>query len=123
MPSEAAACFSLSKIRCRPESSALDDLAAQTVAAVIIDSFRDGVRHENDVNRSEEHTSELQSPCNLVCRLLLEKKKKITRALLHNPHVVWLIANPARCGLDDDRKLHCGLALATQLVAHQLAPP
>src|SRR2546426_7387733 len=29
--------------------------------------------------RSEEHTSELQSPCNLVCRLLLEKKKKTCR--------------------------------------------
>src|SRR3989454_5588384 len=29
--------------------------------------------------RSEEHTSELQSPCNLVCRLLLEKKKKINK--------------------------------------------
>src|SRR5256885_2768002 len=29
--------------------------------------------------RSEEHTSELQSPCNLVCRLLLEKKKHITK--------------------------------------------
>src|SRR2546426_7619003 len=29
-------------------------------------------------DRSEEHTSELQSPCNLVCRLLLEKKKKKT---------------------------------------------
>src|SRR2546426_8104462 len=29
--------------------------------------------------RSEEHTSELQSPCNLVCRLLLEKKKNDTR--------------------------------------------
>src|SRR2546426_1575417 len=29
-----------------------------------------------DFRRSEEHTSELQSPCNLVCRLLLEKKKK-----------------------------------------------
>src|SRR2546426_2995653 len=28
--------------------------------------------------RSEEHTSELQSPCNLVCRLLLEKKKNLT---------------------------------------------
>src|SRR5256885_4549016 len=28
------------------------------------------------IQRSEEHTSELQSPCNLVCRLLLEKKKK-----------------------------------------------
>src|SRR5256885_6932985 len=29
------------------------------------------------LGRSEEHTSELQSPCNLVCRLLLEKKKKV----------------------------------------------
>src|SRR5256885_13012267 len=29
----------------------------------------------DDLFRSEEHTSELQSPCNLVCRLLLEKKK------------------------------------------------
>src|SRR5688500_20080740 len=33
--------------------------------------------------RSEEHTSELQSPCNLVCRLLLEKKKKIASAFRH----------------------------------------
>src|SRR5205807_10284886 len=32
--------------------------------------------------RSEEHTSELQSPCNLVCRLLLEKKTKKTRPAL-----------------------------------------
>src|SRR2546426_8516383 len=29
----------------------------------------------DQITRSEEHTSELQSPCNLVCRLLLEKKK------------------------------------------------
>src|SRR5256885_11584778 len=41
--------------------------------------------------RSEEHTSELQSPCNLVCRLLLEKKKKnphciLYSALTHLPH-------------------------------------
>src|SRR5256885_11818957 len=35
------------------------------------DSFKGHQR-----TRSEEHTSELQSPCNLVCRLLLEKKKK-----------------------------------------------
>src|SRR5256885_5755607 len=34
-------------------------------------SWADSLEH-----RSEEHTSELQSPCNLVCRLLLEKKKK-----------------------------------------------
>src|SRR5256885_12912351 len=33
--------------------------------------------------RSEEHTSELQSPCNLVCRLLLEKKKKQLRTYAH----------------------------------------
>src|SRR6478735_9639138 len=33
--------------------------------------------------RSEEHTSELQSPCNLVCRLLLEKKKKKKKQTLH----------------------------------------
>src|SRR5256885_3658300 len=34
-----------------------------------------------DDGRSEEHTSELQSPCNLVCRLLLEKKKKNKKPL------------------------------------------
>src|SRR5256885_10691038 len=32
------------------------------------------------IDRSEEHTSELQSPCNLVCRLLLEKKKKTIKS-------------------------------------------
>src|SRR3989454_5039488 len=37
-------------------------------------------------DRSEEHTSELQSPCNLVCRLLLEKKKKEKKCVL--PHSV-----------------------------------
>src|SRR5256885_9619849 len=35
-----------------------------------------GVLGLRSLIRSEEHTSELQSPCNLVCRLLLEKKKK-----------------------------------------------
>src|SRR5256885_8140556 len=35
----------------------------------------DSPRRIEDAQRSEEHTSELQSPCNLVCRLLLEKKK------------------------------------------------
>src|SRR2546426_12702911 len=42
--------------------------------------------------RSEEHTSELQSPCNLVCRLLLEKKKTITSSTTRRtplqPHYV-----------------------------------
>src|SRR5256885_10898274 len=34
------------------------------------------------LERSEEHTSELQSPCNLVCRLLLEKKKTYTQRVM-----------------------------------------
>src|SRR5256885_12031130 len=40
------------------------------------------------VERSEEHTSELQSPCNLVCRLLLEKKKTKSAAdsAVFRPH-------------------------------------
>src|SRR5256885_7507443 len=42
-----------------------EQLAADPPGAVVISG-----------RRSEEHTSELQSPCNLVCRLLLEKKKK-----------------------------------------------
>src|SRR5256885_10562425 len=46
--------------------------------------------------RSEEHTSELQSPCNLVCRLLLEKKKTPHRSVraflcrfLHRDSIAW----------------------------------
>src|SRR5688500_19597265 len=42
---------------------------------VILSFGPDGVTGDPDHIRSEEHTSELQSPCNLVCRLLLEKKK------------------------------------------------
>src|SRR2546426_5759387 len=45
---------------------------ARDLAGDLIDLFSRG---EVDAIRSEEHTSELQSPCNLVCRLLLEKKK------------------------------------------------
>src|SRR5256885_13337534 len=47
------------------------------------------VRHRR-IGRSEEHTSELQSPCNLVCRLLLEKKKKLVCSLLHSLVVTCL---------------------------------
>src|SRR5256885_13297863 len=44
-----------------------------TVQLLFYDKAFDGQLSEN--SRSEEHTSELQSPCNLVCRLLLEQKK------------------------------------------------
>src|SRR5947207_10051631 len=40
--------------------------------------------------RSEEHTSELQSHSDLVCRLLLEKKKKISEIIGGGRHEVWL---------------------------------
>src|SRR5438552_11650803 len=49
-----------------------------------IESSRAPVVNANTVPRSEEHTSELQSPDHLVCRLLLEKKKKKNR----NTHFV-----------------------------------
>src|SRR5256885_9862160 len=43
--------------------------------------------------RSEEHTSELQSPCNLVCRLLLEKKKKkVLRHMLSTDNILTVIS-------------------------------
>src|SRR5256885_6833964 len=38
--------------------------------------FMEVALYHPEYGRSEEHTSELQSPCNLVCRLLLEKKKQ-----------------------------------------------
>src|SRR5256885_11347847 len=57
------------------EARALDGL--RQLALLLRRHRRDPARHDlaalGDV-RSEEHTSELQSPCNLVCRLLLEKK-------------------------------------------------
>src|SRR5256885_10190578 len=70
------------------------DGAAHLVAPVVVvgdaaQAALDAAEHDGHVlvcltaalavdngRRSEEHTSELQSPCNLVCRLLLEKKKK-----------------------------------------------
>src|SRR2546426_3897082 len=60
-----------------------DLLAVEPVREAAHERHRDGLLHliahhhaGPNFARSEEHTSELQSPCNLVCRLLLEKKKK-----------------------------------------------
>src|SRR2546426_4279144 len=52
------------------------DLAVHDDVAAVGDADR---LVEILLGRSEEHTSELQSPCNLVCRLLLEKKKFMTQ--------------------------------------------
>src|SRR5256885_13015401 len=50
--------------------------AEQIFEAVVIGLIEGQLKGLFFDERSEEHTSELQSPCNLVCRLLLEKKKK-----------------------------------------------
>src|SRR2546426_9688747 len=51
--------------------SDLPQVAPEAVNRLVVEAV-----HAKLGDRSEEHTSELQSPCNLVCRLLLEKKKK-----------------------------------------------
>src|SRR5256885_7462655 len=50
---------------------------------------------KNSTVRSEEHTSELQSPCNLVCRLLLEKKKKKKKQC--EPHIMQYCTSDTHC--------------------------
>src|SRR2546422_7414884 len=54
----------------------------RTIGVLVAQTYTPGVRYgEREKHRSEEHTSELQSRLHLVCRLLLEKKKKN-----HNTH-------------------------------------
>src|SRR5256885_10203536 len=60
----------------RPRGRGLGSTSQQAALAQRAD------HREEQRDRSEEHTSELQSPCNLVCRLLLEKKKR-TRPVWH----------------------------------------
>src|SRR5688500_20398720 len=56
-------------------TATIQDNVVKYVAALRIANDSGGLLRP-EMTRSEEHTSELQSPCNLVCRLLLEKKKK-----------------------------------------------
>src|SRR5256885_3433027 len=77
-------------------SSDLDDLATAEPLAARLDELNQERRSiearmqqvalsaVRSLARSEEHTSELQSPCNLVCRLLLEKKKMVLTLPLHH---------------------------------------
>src|SRR2546426_7840195 len=66
---------------CEVPSDSRHDARAHTRARLRAPSERRSIRREAHGQcrwlRSEEHTSELQSPCNLVCRLLLEKKKNV----------------------------------------------
>src|SRR5256885_9288599 len=69
--------------------------------------------------RSEEHTSELQSPCNLVCRLLLEKKKysRISVAMLVSARLMAALSITSSFSLTHGR-----LSLHVITVTHVYAP-
>src|SRR5947208_12234248 len=69
-------------------------------------AFQDPLGSAGD--RSEEHTSELQSPDHLVCRLLLEKKKKTNKHTTKNKktHTIKQTANRAPTS-NDSTILHC----------------
>src|SRR5256885_15475346 len=63
-------------------------VADHFTTALVPDVSGEAILEDGDVvvglrDRSEEHTSELQSPCNLVCRLLLEKKKISLTHIIH----------------------------------------
>src|SRR2546430_7336937 len=73
-------------------SALLEDAVIGQQPLDVVDRLREGVAERQDVvdepgrqvhmHRSEEHTSELQSQSNLVCRLLLEKKKNIENTIV-----------------------------------------
>src|SRR2546426_6023828 len=81
--------FRSARLRSRRHRPDLDEAEAQLrqrvdVLRVLVEAGCQADRiRKLQPERSEEHTSELQSPCNLVCRLLLEKKKKPQRDSLH----------------------------------------
>src|SRR2546426_3559933 len=66
-----------------------DDLAEPHARAADAAAHRAGDSVDLADARSEEHTSELQSPCNLVCRLLLEKKKNLSGELVERPEALY----------------------------------
>src|SRR3989454_512950 len=71
--------WALAEVGARLDDGGFTDAAARSLRAAAALQAPNGWLPScclTDPERSEEHTSELQSPCNLVCRLLLEKKKK-----------------------------------------------
>src|SRR5205085_11650364 len=68
--------------RSRAESTCSSRTTRRHLRPRLPASWRTGGWPPSSAARSEEHTSELQSQSNLVCRLLLEKKKKLTRQVV-----------------------------------------
>src|SRR5260370_7769081 len=86
--------------------------------------FPDGnsLSRPSGIGRSEEHTSELQSHLNLVCRLLLEKKKHMRQLFLHLTSLVRFVYQElARNGAERNGHLLsiCEVITTTNMVEHQ----
>src|SRR5256885_4125026 len=82
------------------------------------------------LKRSEEHTSELQSPCNLVCRLLLEKKKltgdlndaeELALEILHHDKAILRLIPPG-IGIHTDRDQPLNLPILVACVEVEVLP-
>src|SRR2546430_9765220 len=81
-----------------PVNDAADvaEVDAAILAADVVGAGETDADHGAEVHiRSEEHTSELQSQSNLVCRLLLEKKKKTNMTItISAPHTTYMREHP-----------------------------
>src|SRR5256885_11508047 len=76
-------------------------LGPQEFAIVVLGPNQSDISGNFTLNfRSEEHTSELQSPCNLVCRLLLEKKKKLYTSISSLYHIYSQLDYTVMCSGD-----------------------
>src|SRR5256885_11152239 len=67
------------------------EVISHFVVKFLLDDRATKGRPKAERKRSEEHTSELQSPCNLVCRLLLEKKKR-QHCVLSHPSTIHIMS-------------------------------
>src|SRR3989454_4189547 len=72
-------------------------------------AFGASEKNARSTPRSEEHTSELQSPCNLVCRLLLEKKKGGVRSEQHTSELQSPCNLVCRLLLDNKKRIQHGI--------------
>src|SRR5690349_23175032 len=78
--------------RSRSPLECLKEEIGQSRVLLLLDNFEQVL--DAAVHRSEEHTSELQSRRDLVCRLLLEKKNRLTKLLKHKQPVLGLRHTP-----------------------------
>src|SRR5690348_17690186 len=83
-----------------PYTTLFRSVLAKTILLALTKALRDSTSSSDSAvktGRSEEHTSELQSPVHLVCRLLLEKKKKKTiytsSPMLSTPHTIQIASS------------------------------